>query len=63
MLTMITTNNEEQAVRIMRSRNRAAATSRRPDWFVLVDGPADGEFTVMDLRDAVEAGFGYSWEV
>lgn len=64
-MRMITNNNEDQAVEIMRNRNRAvaAANARRPEWSVLVEGPADGEYTVMSLREAVDGGFAYSWEV
>ena len=35
----------------------------RTDLSVIVDGPNDDEFTVMDLRDAIENDFLYRWEV
>jgi hypothetical protein len=35
----------------------------RTELSVMVDGPNDEEFTVMDLRDAIEGEFAYSWEV
>ena len=55
---IVTTTNEEEAVEIMRRRNRAAGHPA----FVLVDGPDDGEFTVMPLDEAVDNGFLYRWE-
>jgi hypothetical protein len=60
-MTMRTLTNEDEARRLMVSRNRTRAD--RTDIAVMVDGPNDGEFTVMDLRDAVENGFMYTWEV
>jgi hypothetical protein len=30
---------------------------------VMVDGPNEGEFSVMELRDAIDSGFAYRWEV
>jgi hypothetical protein len=35
----------------------------RAELVVMVDGPDDGEFTVMELRDAIENEFAYRWEV
>lgn len=62
MNKFVTTTNEDLAVEIMRNRNRVAAASRRPELFVLVDGPEDGEYTVMSLREAVDGEFLYRWE-
>lgn len=59
--TMRTLTNEDEARALMVSRNRTARGSAA--LVVMVDGPNDGEFTVMDLRDAVENGFLYTWEV
>jgi len=58
---MHTTTDENEARELMVSRNRTARGSA--ELVVMVDGPNDGEFTVMDLRDAVEGGFMYTWEV
>ncbi len=58
----LTTTNEAEAVDAMRARNRAAVANGRSDMYVLVDGPEDGEFTVMPLADAVEGEFLYRWE-
>lgn len=63
MTDFVTTTNEDRAVQIMRSRNRAAAATGRDEWFVLVDGPGDGEFTVMPLDEAVDSEFLYRWKV
>jgi len=60
-MKMTTTKDEDEARRLMASRNRTRRG--RTDLAVMVDGPGDGEFTVMDLRDAIEGGFAYRWEV
>ena len=57
-LQIVTTTNEDEAVEIMRRRNRAAGSPV----FVLVDGPEDGEFSVMPLAEAIDSGFAYRWE-
>lgn len=50
--------NESDADRRMHMKNRA---NRMPGWiFVLVDGPGCDWF-VMDIRTAIEGGFGYRW--
>jgi hypothetical protein len=33
------------------------------DLAVLVDGPGDGDFTVMSLCEAIDGGFLYEWAV
>jgi hypothetical protein len=58
---MRTFTNEADARERMRLLNRSRRG--RTELVVMVDGPDDGEFTVMELRDAVEGGFLYSWEV
>jgi hypothetical protein len=58
---MRTVANEDQARTLMVSRNRARC-DRREDISVMVEGPGDGEWTVLNLRDAIAAGFLYRWE-
>lgn len=60
-MKMTTTTDEDEARRLMVSRNRTRRG--RTDLTVMVDGPGEGEFTVMDLRDAINGGFAYRWEV
>jgi hypothetical protein len=60
-MKMTTTTNEDDARNLMLSRNRTRRG--RTDMAVMVDGPGDGEFTVMSLRDAIGGGFTYRWEV
>jgi hypothetical protein len=57
---MKTFTSEQKASDFMRMKNRARVNS---DVSVLVDGPDDLEFTVMPLKEAVEMGFSYEWEV
>ena len=58
---MMTFRSEDDARRLMVTRNLTRRD--RSAIAVLVEGPDDGEWTVMDLRDAIENGFSYSWEV
>ena len=60
-LPMVTMTDESEARALMVSRNRTRRG--RTELTVMVEGPEDGEFTVMGLRDAVEGGFAYRWEV
>jgi hypothetical protein len=60
-IRMKTLTDENEAADWMRLLNRSRRG--RTDLSVMVDGPDDGEFTVMDLRDAIEGDFAYSWEV
>lgn len=57
---MKTFTAEQKARDFMRMKNRTAV---KPSPNVLVDGPDDLEFTVMPLKEAVEMGFSYEWEV
>ena len=57
---MKTFTAEQKARDFMRMKNRARVNA---DVSVLVDGPDDLEFTVMPLKEAVEMGFSYEWEV
>lgn len=52
-----TFTNEDLAYDFMRRRN----ASDRHNFLVLVDGPNDGEWTVMDIRTAIESDFPYQW--
>jgi hypothetical protein len=60
-MAFYTTTDERDALQRMRLMNQSRRG--RTELSVMVDGPDDGEFTVMDLRDAIEGGFGYRWEV
>ena len=48
-------------MRIMNTAFRLA--DNKTDLMVLVEGPDDGDWTVMDIRDAIEHEFAYTWEV
>ena len=54
-LPMRTLDNEVAAHSIAASRN-----GQRVD-YVVVDGPEDGQWTVMGILDAIENEFPYSW--
>ena len=60
-MAFYTTTDEGEARDRMVHLNRTRRG--RTDLSVLVDGPNDGEFTVMDLRDAIDNEFMYRWEV
>ena len=60
-MAFYTTTDETEARERMVFMNRARRG--RTELSVMVDGPNDGEFTVMDLRDAIESEFAYRWEV
>ena len=55
-----TYKDENQAHRIAAIRNEKYA---RPGQivYVVVEGPGDDEWTVMDIVDAISASFSYSW--
>jgi hypothetical protein len=56
------TMTDEAAARdlmVLYNRSRRAGA----ELVVLVDGPDEGEFTVMELRDAIENEFAYRWDV
>ena len=60
---MRTYRSEAMALEMMRLRNRSAERAGNYKTVcVMVEGPNDGDFTLMDLRDAVDAGFGYRIE-
>lgn len=50
--------DRDKAARRMRIHNQATINAR--DFYVLVDGPDDGEVAVMTLREAQDNGFLYS---
>lgn len=60
---MITFDNEDTAMKEMRRANIGAlkTTSDKP-LRVVVDGPLDGEYSVMDVQDAIDNDFLYRWE-
>jgi len=58
---MKTMTDETKARDLMVLLNRSRRG--RAELVVMVDGPNDGEFTVMGLRDAIENEFAYRWEV
>lgn len=59
---MKTFASEQKARDFMRMKNRTAVNPSR-SLNVMVDGPDDLEFTVMPLREAIDMGFSYEWEV
>jgi hypothetical protein len=58
---MKTYSNETEAETAMRSANRARRAVRNYSMTVLVDGPGENEWTVMELSDAIAEGFFYRW--
>ena len=58
---MKTMTDERKARDLMVLWNRSRRG--RAELVVMVDGPDDGEFTVMELREAIENDFAYRWEV
>lgn len=54
---MRTYTDTDHAETIMRQRNRHATG----DPTVMVDGPDEGQVTLMPLREAIEHGFPYRW--
>ena len=59
--TMTTYTNEEEARDMMRRLN--STRIGRMDVWVIVDGPGDGEFTLMTQREAIDGEFMYCWQV
>lgn len=61
---MKTFASRDAADTLMILKNRACkAAGNRKDLYVVVDGPGSKEFTVMDLKTAIDGGFTYSWKV
>jgi uncharacterized membrane protein len=58
---MKTFKDEQKARDFMRMKNRTNVDKR--NIHVTVEGPDDLEFTVMPLREAIDMGFSYEWEV
>jgi hypothetical protein len=59
-----TYTNEDAATTEMTQINRAQMNvGDRTELVVLVDGPGDGEFTIMRLAEAIDNGFIYRWAV
>ena len=56
---METFDDEAKAVDYMKRKNKSIKSN---DVYVIVEGPDDGEWTVMTQREAVEYGFSYRWE-
>ena len=56
-------DDEATAMTEMRRANTGVlkTTSDRP-LMVVVDGPLDGDFTVMSVQDAIDNDFLYRWE-
>jgi hypothetical protein len=54
-----TYTNETAAYEAMRLHNRVVFSARRPELMVLVDGPDEGQFSTMSLREASENEFPY----
>lgn len=59
-----TYNNEQNAIDNMRTMNRAyQLAGNKKNICVMVEGPNDEEWTLMDVKDAIEAEMPYSWEI
>ena len=58
---MKTYSNETEAETAMRSANRARRAVRNYSMTVLVDGPGENEWTVMELVEAIADEFFYRW--
>lgn len=59
-----TYKDRNEAMEIMRIRNQAyQRTNNRNNFCVMVDGPEDDEVTLMDIRDAIDNDFTYTWEI
>jgi hypothetical protein len=54
-MPMRTTNDEDAAHALAAFRNQHSVD------YVVVEGPAGGEWTVMHISEAIENGFRYSW--
>lgn len=63
---VLTIESEHHAFRVVQRRNRMVAgpqnglSARRTLW-VVVDGPGDGQFSVMTVEEAIEGEFPYRW--
>ena len=58
---MKTFNSEESARGYMIRTNKSRAMANNDNICVRVDGPDDGQFTVMELGEAIDNGFYYTW--
>jgi hypothetical protein len=56
-----TLTDRAEAVDYMKACNRHLRGKSR--FAVMVEGPECGEWTVMDIAEAIDAGFLYTWEV
>jgi hypothetical protein len=57
-----TFTNKDSAIRHMKTVNQAyKKAGNKKNLMVMVEGPGDGEYTLMDLRDATENEMMYSW--
>lgn len=55
---MKTYSNKDAAYDAMKMHNKCVVSSRY--FFVVVDGPNDGEYSVMTMKEAIENEFMYS---
>lgn len=60
---MKTFDDETDAITFMKTVNKARTRAGNNDVVVIVDGPDDNQFTVMELSEAIENNFAYRWEV
>lgn len=51
----------DEATSYMRSMNKSRRLANNHDLVVMVDGPADDEYTVMELREAIDNDFLFTW--
>lgn len=57
-----TFDDQDKAMSLMRVRNAGFVIGLGHRLSVVVEGPCDGEWTVMSMRDAVDNCFSYTWE-
>ncbi len=58
-----TFTDEGDAMQYMQDINRGRLATGNTDIVVMVDGPIDGEYTIMELADAVDGDFAYRWDI
>ena len=58
----MTTYKTDKAQEMMEIKNRSYRLANNyKSTCVIVEGPGDGESTIMDLKEAIDNEFSYSW--